>query len=368
MKKIKIFIISFFVFFYSCKDNKSVIEDSNEIVQEKFSSISKPTNVYTAGKVNDLSIGCGYNYNLNTNELAIYYPQERELKIIENIIKYSGLPLNFEIFSGDIDNAVATVIDNKRYIIYDSNMLKNIDEHSSSYWSSVSILAHEIGHHLSGHTLSHDINRHDSELQADKFSGFVLYKMGANEQQAINAMTLLGSETDSESHPNKRKRIEAILEGWNEASKQRYQGAIPPPPNDSASDYTIYDAKSLISNEYRTAENSDYFYSKYNFLYGIITDVSKDLSEIKVHIVKSSPSFAKDFRDIKNEDWTVYLDQTSWGGDNEMSHSASMNLPFLMVPGRRLKFAMVEGCPGCGTSANGMWSFIYLEGLNGDAF
>ena len=39
-----------------------------------------------------------------------------------------------------------------------------------------------------------------------------------------------------------------------------------------------------------------------------------------------------------------------------MSHSASMNLPFLMVPGSKIKFAMVEGYPSCGTSANGIWS------------
>src|SRR5690606_34640431 len=103
-------------------------------------------------------------------------------------------------------------------------------------------------------------------------------------------------------------------------------------------------------------------------LYGIITDVSPDLAEIKVRIVESSPSFASSFRKIENEDWTVHLDQTSWGDDNEMSHSASMNLPHLLVPGRRIQFAMVEGYPGAGTSANGMWTFTYLKALDGSLF
>ncbi len=77
-----------------------------------------------------MKIGCCFNHNLNKTELKIYYPRERDVKAIENIISYSGLPLNFEIYSGDIQNAVATIIDNKRYIIYDPNLLNFTDKYS----------------------------------------------------------------------------------------------------------------------------------------------------------------------------------------------------------------------------------------------
>ena len=66
------------------------------------------------------------------------------------------------------------VIDDKRYIIYNSNFMKIANEISNNSWSSISILAHEIGHHLQGHTLNNNGSRPAIELEADKFSGFVL--------------------------------------------------------------------------------------------------------------------------------------------------------------------------------------------------
>ncbi|SOD96131.1 M48 family metalloprotease [Spirosoma fluviale] len=363
-----ILILTTLILLTSCNntnDNKAKQTDSS--IAEKPIVVVEP-NSNINGSINGNFGGCGYNYTPSNETITLYEPRQREISQINSILKFSGLASNFKIYSASIDNAIATVIDNKRYILYDPRLLSYTDIKSGSYWSSMSILAHEIGHHLSGHTITSKGSNPRDELEADKYSGFILYKLGATLDDATNAIRTLGSETGSTTHPPKSERIEAITQGWNEANQTRYNGAIPPPPNDNENNFPIYDVRSLIREEYRTAENNEIWYGSYHFLYGIITEVSKDLGEVKVHIVKSSPSFANDFRDIKNEDWTVHLDQTSWSGENEMSHSASMNLPSLMVPGRRIKFAMVEGYPGCGTSANGMWSFIYLEGLNGDSF
>lgn len=284
---IKIFLLTtFFFIFISCKKSKETKENEyeNETNQNINGSINVPDKNNIEGEINDLKIGCGFNYNLNKTELKIHYPREREIKVIENIISFSGLPLNFEIYSGDIQNAVATIIDNKRYIIYDPKLLSFTDEYSDSYWSSISILAHEIGHHLSGHTLNNNISNHDIELQADKFSGFVLYKMGATQEQATNAMSLLGSDVDSESHPNKRRRIQSILDGWNEASNQRYSSAIPPPPSDDKS----FEKNSYYKNEFTkddlicpnllNEENFGGVIEKYNhpLLEGIIIDIENN--------------------------------------------------------------------------------------------
>lgn len=371
MKKHILQILITIVTLTSCNhSNKANDKKGSQYVSSKTGSkiiIVEPKNNIN-GKIKGKFGGCGYNYTPSKETIDLYKPRQRELSQIYSILKFSGLVSNFKIYSASIDNAVATIVDNKRYILYDPKLLSYTDSKSGSYWSSMSILAHEIGHHLSGHTITSKGSNPKDELEADKYSGFVLYKLGATLEDATNAIRTLGSETGSATHPPKSERIEAITQGWNEANQTRYNGAIPPPPNDDANKFPTYDVNSLISKEYRTSENSEIWYGKYHFLYGIITEVSKDLVEVKVHIIKSSPSFANDFRDIKNEDWTVYLDQTSWGVENEMSRSASMNLPYLMVPGRRIKFAMVEGCPGCGSSANGIWSFIYIKGLNENNF
>jgi hypothetical protein len=186
----------------------------------------------SAGEIKNFEKSCGYNQDLANKEIIISLPAEREVDIIKKILSYTGLPLNFQIFSANIHNAAALIIGEDRIILYDPSLLKTIDNTSQTYWTSISILAHEIGHHLSGHTLSKNSNLLKKEVEADKFSGFVLYKMGASLEQSIAAIKLFGANFDTKTHPNKQKRVEAISNGWNEASGYRYEGAVPPPPND----------------------------------------------------------------------------------------------------------------------------------------
>lgn len=366
IKRLQIALSMIFILLFSCKENNR--SEKEELTPDTNGSISIPNETNNNGEIKGLHIGCGYNYNLTTNELKIYYPQQREIEVIKNIISYSGLPLNFEIYSADIQNAVATIIDNKRYIIYDPKLLNFTDTYSNSYWSSISILAHEIGHHLSGHTLKNNINNHDVELQADKFSGFILYKMGASQEQATNAMRLIGSDSDSESHPNKKRRIQAIIDGWNEANQQRYLGAVPPPPNDSPSDFYEFNYKMLLDFEtFKLNEDFyDKFYKDYKFIYGIITEVNLENKSFKIRITKLSKEFENNYGDldILNKDWDISISSFEYGDNNEMCNACSKNFEALIVPGRRLKLAISEGCPDCGTSMNGVWFLTYAKAIN----
>jgi hypothetical protein len=223
----KLIFFSVFLVIFSCVDKKNKLETSTKSDKDELTIINVPRNK-SIGKIFNLHQGCGFNYDVDRSEIKLTNPNQREINEIENILAYSGIPMNFEVYSANIDNAVATIINNKRYIIYDPNLLRIIDKNSNSYWSSMSILAHEIGHHLSGHTMKNDINNHKRELEADKYSGFILYKMGATLEQAIYTISMLGTETDSESHPSKFKRIKSITSGWIEASKQLSKSAIPP--------------------------------------------------------------------------------------------------------------------------------------------
>ena len=56
-----------------------------------------------------------------------------------------------------------------------------------------------------------------NELIADKFSGFILYQMGATLEEAKAALSAIGHEMDTTKHPPKMARMEAIQEGWQEA-------------------------------------------------------------------------------------------------------------------------------------------------------
>ena len=80
--------------------------------------------------------------------IKIDTPSKREVQEIKDIMAYAGLPQNFTVYRGDISNAMATTIGNQRLIVYNKDLFTRMDGSDSSYWSSLFILAHEIGHHL----------------------------------------------------------------------------------------------------------------------------------------------------------------------------------------------------------------------------
>jgi hypothetical protein len=131
---------------------------------------------------------------------------------------------------------LATVVDNKRLIIYNKDLFTTLDEMNSSYWTSLFIIAHEIGHHLANN-ISDDSNVLQSELEADKFAGFILNRMGADSNQVIKAVSsgLISTSHDSKTHPSKNKRIETVKKSWKESHDLRFLSAIPPFINDEFS-------------------------------------------------------------------------------------------------------------------------------------
>lgn len=352
----------------SCNNNQNSSKHGTNENNQKI-TVHKPTKS-TFGEIKGVYGGCGYNYTPAETEIQIFEPREREVDQINSILKFTGLSSNFEVFSANIDNAVATIIENKRYILYDPDLLSYTDQKSGNYWTSMSILAHEIGHHLSGHTISNNGSNPKDELDADKYSGFILYKLGASIEQATAAIKALGSEVSTKTHPEKNQRIKAITEGWNEANQTRYNGAIPPPPEDNPNDYCTYDYRMLISeenlyNEYALIHESQY--GSYDYFYGVITEVvsqEDQVKRIKVYVHRTG----KEWKEISNLDSKIIdISLDDYWKSPDVNRFCARNIQYLLIPGRRLKFAFVEGLTG-GTIEIGWFRLTYAEGLNGSAF
>ena len=151
----------------------------------------------------------------------------------------------------NINNAVALVDDGIRYIIYDPVFINSISN-DSNYWSNMSILAHEVGHHINGHTLSFTISATENkieELEADEFSGFVMAKLGATLEQATEAIAAISQPGDDtySSHPSRERRIRAITKGYNNAINNRI-----------ISEEKLDDYEALFHRAYEKGENGDY--------------------------------------------------------------------------------------------------------------
>ena len=141
-------------------------------------------------------------------------------ELIGKIISVVGLKPNFEIRASNVPNAAAVVSSGKRYILYNPNFIAGLIKLSGNEWSAVSVLAHEIGHHLNGHTLDNHGSVPGEELEADEFSGFVLKRMGASLDDAQVATKMAADARGTATHPGQRDRLVAIERGWNNANNQ----------------------------------------------------------------------------------------------------------------------------------------------------
>jgi hypothetical protein len=164
---------------------------------------------------------CNYYGEVPVGTLTLHDASPVAEKVVQNIMSVIGLRANFELRGANVPTAAAVVKKGKRYILYNPKFMDNINSASGSSWAAISILAHEIGHHLSGHTLDNVGSKPETELEADEFSGFVLQKMGATLTDAQAAMSLIASLKGSHSHPPKNKRLTAIATGWYKAGNKK---------------------------------------------------------------------------------------------------------------------------------------------------
>jgi len=166
----------------------------------------------TPGKTDDTDIETVFNSGIQTDNDARV--------IIKAILNVIGLKANFEIKPANIPNATAIIQKDKRYILYNPSFISSINNSLHTNWASISILAHEIGHHLNGHTLVKGGSNHKVELECDEFSGFILRKMGASLKEAQAAVNGLCRDKEFPTHPGKKSRLKAIERGWKKADAQ----------------------------------------------------------------------------------------------------------------------------------------------------
>ena len=175
------------------------------------------------------------NDNGSTN-LPDFTSSEDAEKIITGIMDVVGLESNFKIKIANVPNVEANIRHHQRYILYNPEFIRQVNIATQDKWASIFILAHEIGHHLNGHTILGINSRPEIELEADQFAGFVLCKMGATLGQAQLAMHYISNREASKTHPARMDRLAAIAKGWNKAETQIQAISFKPGPTSSSGD------------------------------------------------------------------------------------------------------------------------------------
>ena len=152
-----------------------------------------------------------YNFVLSAN---IADAQE----MLSEIMSVVGLNANFELKEARVANIQASVWRRKRYILYNPDYISWINNATNDKWAAIALMAHEVGHHLNGHTIRRSGSKPALELEADEFAGFVLHKLGASLEQAQEVMLYIAETVPSRTHPSRSSRMLAIQHGWNKSA------------------------------------------------------------------------------------------------------------------------------------------------------
>lgn len=144
-------------------------------------------------------------------------------EMIDKITSIVGLRNRFRLTAiKNFNNCAAICYDNnigqERFIQFDRDFLEAYQQKTQDRWFVIGVLAHELGHHLNGHSLDGIGSRPDKELEADEFAGFIMQKLGAPLNDAKHIFSFLNETDGPPTHPVRWKRYAAVTKGWDRAA------------------------------------------------------------------------------------------------------------------------------------------------------
>lgn len=160
---------------------------------------------------------CAYDGGLIEGKLFGFPPSKQMERFLSEVSSYGPpLKVRLRLLSSNVANAAAFSTKGESFILINQQFMDKIADDSRTWYSVKAILAHEVAHHLYGHTLSQSppSTRHKEELQADFYSGMVLKQMGATLDETLAAVTQIDLPGGSTTHPPRAAREAAVESGY----------------------------------------------------------------------------------------------------------------------------------------------------------
>ncbi len=253
------YLFSLTFIFFGCSDSKEKNLKTVELKKNTDKVVKSPNSKYDFVVENS----CGFDRSMINEKVYSFNSDLDADNALNDIMKLTGLPANFEIRAASVDNACAVIkCDDKgncdRFILYNQEFMEKVKDQTSTHFSELAILAHEIAHHLSGHTLSNQGSSYDMELEADKFAGFILYKLGANIEESKRAYSSLG-ERGSLTHPPKKARVAALTNGWYDAKRNGEKVVVINSENKKTNTATLKSNNNSTNTKTQQSKNDRWF-------------------------------------------------------------------------------------------------------------
>lgn len=143
-------------------------------------------------------------------------------EIFATLLEASGKKGNFILcpivkqdgaFAASAPTMEGNVIFQGEFIGYNSYFMRSLRK-DLGYWGETAVIAHELGHHLLGHTLVSMDSNPTMELEADYFAGKLMQKVGSSLNDTLFLASQPFMQDGGNTHPSGQQRIDAYNAGW----------------------------------------------------------------------------------------------------------------------------------------------------------
>lgn len=150
------------------------------------------------------------------------FPSDRRsTELLSALLDLSPAAVQMTIQASSVDDVAAADVDGRRLLLYNQYALSKLDSSWQSDWPLVLRVAHQVGHHASAHAFRPPgRSRAEEELEADRFAGYMLRRLGASRPVITQLARTLPTPASRSQFPSAESRAVALLEGWRDRDSE----------------------------------------------------------------------------------------------------------------------------------------------------
>jgi len=165
---------------------------------------------------------CLFDSDEMKESLYTFPPDKRSLNLFNELLAKSGKQLRVKIRAANVPQVGAAEHGNERLLLYNQFVLEQFEKEDTKNWQVLAVIAHQIGHHANNHAfVLEDRMRTEIEIEADRFAGYLLFRLGAAISDIEALHKFLDSQHQNPRFPLPRVRLDAFIEGWHDGKAEQ---------------------------------------------------------------------------------------------------------------------------------------------------
>jgi hypothetical protein len=157
--------------------------------------------------------------------LYLFPSDRRALGIFQQWLELSGAQVDFSVRAANVPDVASAESGNQRLLLYNQFILDRFEKADRKDWRVALQIAHQIGHLASHHQFVLEARlRTETEIEADRFAGYLLYRLGAMPNDIKSASKIFLESQRNAVYPNPDTRASAVTEGWHDGKAEEGGG------------------------------------------------------------------------------------------------------------------------------------------------